>query len=174
MGAAMATCETRHPADWREERRLRAWELKQQGWSQRRIAEALGVSEGAVSQWMRRQREGGGVEALYRRPPPGPAPKLNLAQRARIPTLLARGARAYGFSGDVWTQRRIATVLQRELHVRYHPASLARLLRQVGWGPQKPRTRATQRDEAVIRAWATEQWPALSARPSAGDAPSSS
>jgi hypothetical protein len=33
------------PDDWREWRRLRAWPLKQQGWYQRDIAQALGVSE---------------------------------------------------------------------------------------------------------------------------------
>jgi transposase len=110
---------------------------------------------------MRRQRDGGGVQALYRRPPPGPAPKLTTEQRAQIPVLLALGAEAYGFIGAVWTQRRIAAVIQRELCVRYHPASLTRLLRQIGWSPQKPQTRATQRDQAVIRAWFTDVWPAL-------------
>jgi transcriptional regulator with XRE-family HTH domain len=40
---------SRKATDWREGRRLRAFELKQQGWSQQRIAEALGVSKGAVS-----------------------------------------------------------------------------------------------------------------------------
>src|SRR6266851_5759558 len=46
-------------ADWREERRKQAWKLKEQGWPQQDIAVALGVSEGAVSQWMKRGREGG-------------------------------------------------------------------------------------------------------------------
>ncbi len=50
-------------ADWREERRKRAWELKQQGWQQKDIACALGVSEGAVSQWVKKAREGG--EKVY-------------------------------------------------------------------------------------------------------------
>ena len=45
--------------NWKEARRLQAWHLKQQGWSQRQIAEALGVSAGAVSQWMSRARAGG-------------------------------------------------------------------------------------------------------------------
>jgi transposase-like protein len=62
--------------DWREGRRLRAFELKQQGWSQQRIADALGVSKGAVSQWMKRAREGGGVQALKRQPAPGASPRL--------------------------------------------------------------------------------------------------
>src|SRR5215203_3702760 len=58
---------SKEATDWREGRRLRAFELKQQGWSQQQIAQALGVSKGAVSQWMKRGREGG-VQALKRRP----------------------------------------------------------------------------------------------------------
>ena len=85
--------------------------------------------------------------------------------------MLARGAEAYGFIGDVWTQRRVAAVIGRELDVHYHPASMTRLLRQLGWSPQQPQTRATQRDEAVVRAWFTTEWPALQAKPSASSAP---
>jgi transposase len=55
-------------ADWREERRKQAWNLKQLGWKQHEIAQALGVSEGAVSQWMKRVREAG-EEALKAHPP---------------------------------------------------------------------------------------------------------
>jgi transposase len=63
------------PHNWKEARRLQAWRLKQQGWSQRQIAEALGVSAGAVSQWMARAREGG-LEALRHQPPPGAQRRL--------------------------------------------------------------------------------------------------
>ena len=51
------------PGSWREWRRLRAVHLKQAGWYQRDIAEALGVSEVTVSRWLARAREGG-IEAL--------------------------------------------------------------------------------------------------------------
>ena len=54
-------------ADWREERRKRAWKLKEDGWSQQDIAAALGVSEGAVSQWIKRGRERE-IEALKAHP----------------------------------------------------------------------------------------------------------
>src|SRR5574341_2576057 len=56
----------KHPESWREIRRLRAWELKRKGWKQKDIAEALGVSEGAVSRWISCAEERG-EEALYAR-----------------------------------------------------------------------------------------------------------
>lgn len=100
------------PMDWREGRRLRAWELKQQGWSQKAIAEALGVTQGEVSQWMQRVAKGG-KEGLKRQPPPGPAPRLSEEQRAQLPDLLTKGAEHYGFLGEVWMQDRVRAVIQQ-------------------------------------------------------------
>src|SRR5258706_6887864 len=105
-------------ADWREERRKRAWALKQQGWLQKDIAAALGVSAGAVSQWLKRAREAGGVEALARRPPPGLRARLNPEQRAPIPTPLARGAGARRVRRDVSTAARAAEGIPSSLPVR--------------------------------------------------------
>jgi transposase len=158
--------------EWREERRLRAWALKAKGWSQQKIAEAPGVTAGAVSQWMRRGREGG-EEALKRRPRLGAEPKLTAEQRAQIPVVLARGAEAFGFRGDVWTAKRVATVIRREFGVRYHPNHVGKLLRAAGWSVQKPIARASQRDEAAIEAWRTERWPALKRGPTRRAGPSS-
>ena len=158
--------------EWREGRRLRAWELKRQGWSQRAIADALGVTAGAVSQWMRRVREGG-VEALKRRVAPGPPPKLTDEQRDQLPALLARGAEAFGFRGEVWTAKRVTTVIRREFGVRYHPNHVGKLLRAAGWSVQKPVRRASQRDEAAIEAWYAERWPALKRGPTRRGGPSS-
>jgi transposase len=148
-------------ADWREERRKRAWALKHEGWPQTEIARALDVSEGAVSQWLKRAREAGGVEALKRRPPPGMTPRLGVEQRAQLPALLARGAEAYGFRGDVWTARRVAQVIADTFGVRYHRDHVSRLLRQIGWSQQRPVTRATQRDTEAIKQWQEVRWPAL-------------
>jgi transposase len=99
------------PHNWQEARRLQACQLQQQGWCQRQIAKALGVSEGAVSQWMARARDEG-PETLRHRPYPGAARRLAPDQLARLPGLLYRGAEAYGFRGQVWTRGRIAAVIQ--------------------------------------------------------------
>ena len=150
----------RSPTNWKEVRRLQAWHLKQQGWSQRQIAEALGVSQGAVSQWMTRAREGG-PEALRRRPPPGAPPRLTPAQLAQLPELLARGPGAYGFRGQLWTRGRIAAVIQLTFGVSYHPRHGGRLCHVIRWSPQKPARRARQRHEAAIAQWRDDTWPAI-------------
>ncbi len=152
---------------------MRAWELHTEGWSGKDIATALRVSAGAVSGWLKRARASG-VEALRRHPAPGPTPKLTAEQRARLPDLLAQGAEAYGFVGDVWTTRRVAAVIKQTFGIRYHPAHVSRLLRRHGLSLQKPVHRASQRDEAQIAAWRDETWPAPGAKPRRRGAPSCS
>lgn len=123
------------------------------------------MTEGGVSQWLRRGREGGGREALRTQPRPGARPRLPAAQRAQLPALLAKGAEAYGFIGAVWTTARVATVIKRTFGVGYHPAHVSRVLRTLRLSVQKPVKRASQRDEAKIRVWQEETWPALQAKP---------
>ena len=159
-------------ADWREERRKRAWKLKEEGWSQQDIAAALGVSEGAVSQWIKRGREGG-MEALKAHPPTGVSPRLTAEQKAQIPELIAKGAEAYGFRGDVWTASRVAEVIKRTFGVRYHRDHVGRMLRETGWSRQQPIERATQRNEAAIKEWSEERWPDIKKKPSRTKQPSS-
>jgi transposase len=148
------------PTNWKEARRFQAWHLKQQGWPQRQIADALGVSEGAVSQWMTRARHGG-LEALRYCPPPGAPRRLTDAQLARLPALLQSGAEAYGFRGEVWTRARVAVIIRLEFGVSYHPVHVGRLLKAIRWSPQKPMRRARQRNEAAIARWRDETWPAI-------------
>jgi transposase len=145
-------------ADWREGRRLRAMELKEQGWSQRAIAQALGVTDGAVSQWKKRACMEG-VQGLYRHLAPGPTPKLNAEQRAQLPGLLAQGAEAYGFRGAIWTRQRVAVVIQQAFGIDISLPTVGRLLRACGWSLQKPTRRAKQRDEEAICAWKEDRWP---------------
>jgi transposase len=148
------------PENWREWRRMRALQLKQQGWYQRDIAAALGVSEVTVSRWLARARAGG-PEALRAHPAPGRPRRLTPAQRRMIPEFLWHGPEAYGFRGAVWTCSRIAKVIEEEFGVAYHKSQVARLLQHLHWTPQVPIRRALQRDEATIERWREEVWPEL-------------
>jgi len=152
------------PKNWREARRMRAWELHEAGWQQKDIAVALGVTEGAVSQWFKKVRTQG-VQALRHQPPPGAQPKLTKAQMTQLPNELAKGAEAFGFCGAVWTTARVAQMIQTVFGVSYHPAHCSRLLRACKQSLQKPIEKASQRDEAAIAAWKAERWPALKKSP---------
>ena len=152
---------------------MQAWSLKQAGWKQKDIATAVGVTEGAVSQWLKRGREQG-VAALKSHPSAGPQPRLTRAQREHVRSLLAQGALVQGYHEPVWTSRRVADMIQQTFGVRYHRAHCSRLLRALNQSVQKPVVQASQRDEAAIMRWKDERWPALKKRRSRKDASSSS
>ncbi len=160
------------PIDWREGRRLRAWELHQQGWKQKDIAAALGVTPGAVSQSVKRGKDGG-VPNLRRRAVPGSVPRLNGDHRDQLREALAKGAPAFGFIGDVWTTKRSAALIKELFSVSSHPAHVSRIVGRLGHSVQVPQPQATQRDDAAIEAWHTERWPALKKRRKLTDALSS-
>src|SRR3954466_4628425 len=160
MYSTMEKTLSSQASDWREGRRLRALELKERGWKQTEIADALGITEGAVSQWMKRAREEG-VEGLRHKPPPGATPRLSEQERARLRELLARGAEAHGFRGEVWTCERVAEVIRREFEVSYHPAHVSRLVAKLRLSLQKPKRLADQRDEDAIEHWKDQKWPSL-------------
>ena len=149
------------PSDWREARRFRAFELKQDGWKQADIAEALGVSEGAVSQWMKKAREEG-KEALKTSPRPGRPPKLSEEERTeRLPSLLEKGPEHFGFRGEVWMRKRVRKVIKEKFKVEYDVSQVGRILDQIGWSRQKPHHRSDKRDEKEIEEWKEEEWPRI-------------
>jgi len=145
------------PQTWQEARRKRAFELKQLGWKQYEIAQALGVSSAAVSQWLTTLREHG-VAAWRAKPRPRGPIRLAGDQWRLIPELLSHGAEAYGFRGECWTCARVATVIGEEFGVWYHKAHISRLLKRLHWTPPMPIERATQRNEVVIEQWRLQVW----------------
>lgn len=66
------------------------------------MAEALGGSDAAVSQWRPRAHLGG-PQTLRHRPSPGAPRRLSADQLAHLSALLPRGPAASGFRGALWT-----------------------------------------------------------------------
>lgn len=78
---------------------------------------------------------------------------------------LLQGTRRWGYAPDGWTGPLVRDMIHRLFDVDYHPNYVPRLLRKLGWTPQKPEQRARERDEQAIARWRREDWPRLKKEP---------
>ena len=132
--------------------------LQAGGMKQVEIARHLGVTEAAVSKWKSRT-EAEGPEALQMHKATGRPPKLDTVARQALVKKLEEGAMAAGFPTEQWTQARVKQVIEREFGVSFHQNYISHLLDDLGWSVQKPDSRAIERDEELIRAWLSQDWP---------------
>jgi transposase len=157
----------------REARRLQGAELFAQGVRPAEVARRLGVSRQSASRWHGAWQHGGAA-ALRSKGPSGVMPRLSVADLEQLAAALGQGASAHGFTGQMWTLRRIAQVVQRQTGVRYHVGHLWAILHQrMGWSVQRPVRRAQERDEAAIQQWVAVEWPRIKATPAAAKPESS-
>lgn len=149
-----------------ERRRRRAIELLNQGFQPVEVASQLGVDRRSVRRWKATYQKGGAT-AIRAQPAPGRPSALDEKAKARLERLLLKGAKAAGFPTDLWTCPRVAEVIGERFGVEYHVDHIGRLLRGMGWSPQKPTRRAVERDEAAIKRWAKTDWPRVKKTPRA-------
>jgi transposase len=154
-----------------EARRRRAAECFQAGESLRSVADRFGVNFSSVKRWKRAWREGG-VDALSAKPHPGGVSKLSDQQRDELVDLVVAGPLAAGFKTDLWTCERIAAIVRQQFGVVYHRGHLARMLNDLGFSPQKPRTIAREQDPEAVERWRRQDWPRIKKRPADAAQPS--
>jgi transposase len=147
-----------------ERRRLRAARLLEQGVPEAEVARRVGAHRQSVNRWAKQLAQGG-REALKRTPHAGRPPQLSAADRRRIVEGLERGPEALGYGTSLWTAWRVAELIKRECRVKYSTVHAWRLLRALGWTPQRPASRALERDEAAIRRGKRVRWPELNKTP---------
>ena len=146
------------------QRRLQAIRLLKQGYAPVEVAKGLGVDRRSVRRWKAAYRRSG-EQGIAAKPAPGRPLKLNMQTRHRLERILLDGAKSAGFSTDLWTCPRVAQVIERQFAVTYHVDHVGRLLRSMGWTPQRPQRRAIERDEEVIRRWLKVEWPRIKKKP---------
>ena len=149
-----------------ERRRQRAIALLNEGHAPVEVARLVGVDRRSVRRWNAAYRREGD-KGLAAQPVPGRPSKLSARQRQRLERILLRGAKASGFESDLWSCPRVARVIQVVFGISYHVDHLGRLLRSLGWTPQRPTRRALERDEQRIQRWIKQDWPQIKKKPGA-------
>lgn len=146
-----------------QKRRERAIQLLRAGKIPAVVARAVSAARSSVTRWQQAfQRKG--RAGLAAKPIPGRSPRLPAKQKCQLEQHLLKGPLAAGYKTDLWTLRRIARLINKHFHIRYHPGHVWKILRALGWSCQKPERRATQRDETAITHWKRYVWPQIRRR----------
>ena len=153
---------------------MRAARLLQKGLPEAEVARRVGAHRQSVNRWAQQLHQGG-RPALKRAARTGRPPKLSAADLRRIEQGLKRGPQALGYETSLWTAWRVADLIERECGVKFSTVHAWRVLRTLGWTPQRPTHRGLERDQAAIRRWKQQRWPEIKKKPKKkGEPPSSS
>lgn len=143
-----------------ERRRLRAINLKNKGWSQYKIANHLGVSFEAVSNWVEAYAESG-IEGLKSKGSPGPKSNLTGDKCKQLKAAILKGPQAFGYKTGIWTLERISAVIEQISGARVKTTQTWRIVTSLGFSCQKPALRAKERNESAINKWRIKEFPIL-------------
>lgn len=87
----------------------------------------------------------------------GPESEPYEHNREQLIELLDQGAQAHGWETDLWTSRRVATLIDREFETDFSRHHCSRILRELGYRPGKPRKQAAEKDPEEKQRWLDEE-----------------
>ena len=145
------------------ELRTRAISAVQAGESPEVVARALGVSRGAMYNWLALYRQGG-WGALDAKKRGGRRRKLDGKTIKWIyTTVTTKDPRQLRFPFALWTTGMVAQLIWENFKIRFSRSSVARLLTQLGLSAQRPLWRAYQQDPEKVERWLKEEYPKIRA-----------
>ena len=134
------------------------------GESPEAVAAGLGINRRTIYRWIEAFHYGGEA-ALKAKPIPGAPPKLDARQMARLARIVrTKNPLQLNFEFALWTLAMIRVLIRREFAVSLSEVSVGRLMRRLGFSPQRPLYRAWQQDPARVERWRAEEYPRIAAR----------
>jgi len=109
--------------------------------------------------------EEGTLRALRAQPrgrPPGTQVSARVAARV-VRQILGRCPDQLRLPFSLWTREAVQQLLERDFGIAVSVWTVGRYLRNWGLTPQKPVTRAYEQDDAAVRRWLDERYPAIRA-----------
>jgi len=150
-----------------ERRWVAAYESKRLGWGGTVLVSLItGISRKTI---IRGQREldddlQGRPSGRARMLGGGRHPQLTEDQVRLLEKLLSQGATAHGWQNNLWTAKRVAEVIRKNLQEDLCIPSVRKVLNErLGWTLQKPRLQSRDRDEDAITRWKNEEFSRIKA-----------
>ena len=127
------------------------------------VAQAFGVNIRTVFRWLS-DYACGGQNALLGKTPPGPKPKLDPDQMTWLANAIRdKNPQQLRFVFALWTLPIIGELIYRQFGLRLSKPTIARVMKLLGFTPQRPLYRAWQQDTAWVEKWRVEEFPRLQA-----------
>ena len=145
------------------EERLDAIRLLHQGYTRAEVASILQVAESSVYGWQSKFREGG-LAALSTKIASGRKRLLTDKQLLQLYKWLRGSPHQLQFDFGLWTRKIVRDLIRREFGVDYSLQNVGKILKMLGFSPQRPVYQALERDEGQRRIWMEETFPAIKER----------
>ena len=129
------------------------------------VIASYGFCRTTIYKWLRKVKRGGRGDPLRSSKGTGRPAKLTAKQMQQVFRWInGKDPRQYGFDFGLWTRKIVAQLIAERFSIDLSLASVGKLLASLNVTPQKPLTRAYQRDPAAIEAWKRKIYPQLAAR----------
>jgi transposase len=142
---------------------MNAIRLLQQGYTREEVANILDVAVSSVYGWQSKYRKDG-LGALSTKITPGPKRVLTDKQLMQLYRWLLGGPREVQFDSGLWTRKIVRDLISREFGVDYTLQNIGKILKRLGFSPQRPVYQALERNPEKRRIWAEETFPAIRER----------
>ena len=143
--------------------RVNAIRLLRQGYTKTEVANILDVAESSVYEWQSKFREGG-LAALSTKIASGRKRLLTDEQLLKLYKWLRGNPRQVQFDFGLWTRKIVRELIRREFGIDYSMQNVGKILKMLGFSPQRPVYRALERDPEQRRKWMEETFPAIKKR----------
>lgn len=147
-----------------EQIRISAVARVEAGESPETVAHGIGVNRRQIYRWLLAYHYGG-ADALKAKPVPGAPPKLGSKQVAALLRIIqTQSPLQCRFEFALWTLAMIRELIRQEFGVALSEVSVGRLMRRLGYSPQRPLYRAWQQDPVLVEHWRATEYPRIAAR----------
>lgn len=146
-----------------ETMRMQAVKAVQSGQKVTSVAAAFGLNIRTVFSWLAAYSSGG-QKALQAKSIPGRPPKVTAEELRWIAqTVKDNTPQQLKFEYGLWTLSLIGELIRRQFGKTLSLSAVGRVMRILGFTPQKPLYQAWQQDAVLVQKWQTETYPAIQA-----------
>lgn len=153
-----------------EEIRIDAVRRVEAGESPEAVIAGLGMNRRTIYRWLAAYHYSG-QDGLQAKPIVGAPPKMNAKQMAKLARLIReKNPLQLKFEYALWTLAMIRQLIHKQFDIRLSEVSVGRLMKRLGFSPQRPLYRAWQQNPELVESWREKEYPKIARRAKREDA----